>query len=160
MRKLSFWLMLGVTFAVVQFLNTFAYDVRAYALVTLPGTFFHELAHYLTAAAMGGHPSNFTLAPTAEALGSVQFYPTAMNAASVGLAPLLLAPLTFVFVARAAQTWSPIWLYLSGCSWVACTPSPQDFTIAASMPTSWPIAVFFLGLTTLSMYIAVSRMVR
>jgi hypothetical protein len=156
MIKLKFILVLVITFMIAQYLGQTAYSLLLYSAVTLPGTFLHELAHYLTAAAMGGSPGNFSLLPSGNTLGSVTFHPNWYNAASVALAPLLLAPMTAFFAAISARSNNPSQIllggYFSACSWVACTPSPQDFSIALSWPSSWPFAALFLGLTTYFVY--------
>lgn len=164
MIKLKFALVLTATFVIAQYLNGTAHSLLLYSAVTLPGTFLHELAHYLTAAAMGGNPGNFNLIPSGNALGSITFYPNWYNAAAVALSPLLLAPMTAFFALLAAKSdaLSSVALgsYFSACSWVACTPSPQDFSIALSTPTSWPIAAVFLGLTTYLVYRVVHSSLR
>lgn len=164
MTKVKFALVLVVSFIISQYLAQTASSLMLYAVVTLPGTFLHELAHYLTAAVMDGNPGNFNLIPNSNALGSITFAPNAWNAASVALAPLLLAPLTVFFAALGAKlkdvTSTLLSTYFSSCAWMACTPSPQDFSIALSTPTSWPIALVFLGLTTFAVYKTVRIMVR
>jgi len=163
--RVKFAIVLAITFTIVQCLNgSINHGVSVYAIITLPGTMLHELAHYLMAAAMNGNPGNFNLIPSGNILGSVTFSPNLYNAAPVSLAPFLLAPLTALFAAFAARSHNPLRLalgsYLAACSWVACIPSPQDFSIAASVPSSWPIGLLFLGLTSLAMYKIVIRMVR
>jgi hypothetical protein len=156
MIKLKFGLMLAFTFLIAQYLNQTAYSLMLYSAVTLPGTFLHELAHYVTALVMDGNPGNFNLIPSGRALGSITFYPNWYNAAAVALSPLLLAPMTAFFALIAAKADSVqqalLGSYFAACSWVACTPSPQDFSIALNTPTSWPVAALFLGLATYLVY--------
>ena len=155
MKKLKFIIILAITFFISQYLVNTAYSTWLYALVTLPGTFLHEVAHYLTALFLAGQPTGFNLIPSGNTLGSVQFYPNWYNAAPVALAPFLLAPLTFLMAALAANTVNPLKIllfsYFAACSWVACTPSPQDFSIAMA-PSSWPLAILFLGISFFLMY--------
>lgn len=152
MIRIKFGLVLVITFMIAQYLNQTAHSLLLFSAVTLPGTFLHELAHYLSALVMNGNPGNFNLIPSGDTLGSVTFYPNWYNAASVAMAPFLLAPLTAFFALIAAKASSIqqtlLGSYFAACSWVACTPSPQDFSIALSVPTSWPFAALFLGLTT------------
>jgi hypothetical protein len=111
-----------------------------YTLTTFPGTFLHEAAHWMTALFTDGHPSNFNLVPSGNTLGSINFQPNWYNAALVGWAPLLLMPFTLLFAAlasRARPVMIPVWTYITACSWAASTPSPQDYHIAMSYPTSW-----------------------
>lgn len=164
MIKLKFGLVLAITFMIAQYLQGTAHSLLLFSAVTLPGTFLHESAHYLTAALMNGSPGNFDLIPSGGKLGSITFYPNWYNAAAVALSPLLLAPLTafFALIAAKADSASQTLLgsYFAACSWVACTPSPQDFSIAVSTPTSWPTAALFLGLTTYLIYRVVHSSLR
>jgi hypothetical protein len=133
-----------------------------YAMVTLPGTFLHESAHYLMAAMLDGHPGNFNLIPSGDILGSVTFYPNWYNPAPVSWAPLLLMPFTAFFAAMAARAqllMLPVWGYVSACSWAASTPSPQDYHNALVMPTSFPFGVIILAAVTWAVYKITRRMV-
>lgn len=65
------------------------------ALVLLPGTWLHEVSHWLVGLLLGARPTSFTLWPKREGntwvLGSVGFTRlTIYNGAFVALAPLLL----------------------------------------------------------------------
>lgn len=163
MIKIKFALILAITFVIAQYLQSTAYSLSLYALVTLPGTFLHELAHFLSALVFDGRPGNFNLIPSGNTLGSVTFHPNWYNAAIVAMSPFLLAPLTALFAALAARSNNPLKIagggYLAACSWVACVPSPQDFKIAM-VPTSWPLALVILGFTTWLVYRIVLRVVR
>jgi hypothetical protein len=133
-----------------------------FALTTLPGTFLHECAHYLMAGVTDGHPGNFNLIPKGDTLGSVTFSPNWYNAAAVGWAPLLLMPLTAFFAAiaaRARMIMLPIWTYVTACSWVASTPSPQDYSIAMGVPSSWPFGCVVLALPTIAVIFISKHMV-
>lgn len=72
----------------------------AFAICALPGTFFHELSHFLVAAVTGGRPSSFSVIPRrvegGYVLGQVGFRnPRAYNILPIGLSPLLLLPLAY-----------------------------------------------------------------
>ncbi len=131
----------------------FAYSgsVSLYALLTLPGTFFHELAHYLAAFVMGGRPFGFNLIPNGYIMGSVMFHPNSVNAAFACLAPIILLPLAGLFAALATRgriALYPMYVYLVACVWEAGTPSRQDILIALQYPTSFLVGVpLLLGLT-------------
>lgn len=63
----------------------------------LPISLAHELAHYLTALALGGQPSGFTVWPKIGkykrwVFGSISFRPTMLSALPTTLAPLLWLP--------------------------------------------------------------------
>jgi hypothetical protein len=110
----------------------------AYALMALPGTFAHELAHYLTALLLRAQPSFPSLRPQRTAhgwrLGSVAFRAGALRSVPIALAPFALAPL--------ALAWAIWWMVpASGAlyvahAWVvaallsASLPSSADFRIA------------------------------
>jgi len=164
MLKLKFALVLVITFVISRVLIDTSSSITMFALVTLPGTFLHELAYYMAAALLGGSPSNFNLIPSGNTLGSVMFAPNWYNAATVGVAPALLAPLTAFFAALAARTRNIIttlgMTYLAACSWVACTPSSADISIALGAPTSWLPAIIILSIATWAVYKVVRRMVQ
>lgn len=155
MTKIKFVIVLVLTFVIAKYIENTAHSVSLYALVALPGTFLHELAHYVTAGILEGNPGNFNLIPHDNTLGSVTFSPNWYNAASVSLAPFLLAPFTVFFAAISARSSNPFKIvaggYFAACSWSACVPSPEDFSIAL-VPTSWPLALCFLGFVTWVIY--------
>lgn len=71
------------------------------ALVNIPGTFLHELMHFLVGGFLNARPCNFTIFPRRDlngnyVMGSVGFRNvTFYNAVPAALAPLLLLPLGF-----------------------------------------------------------------
>jgi len=127
-------------------------SIWLYALITAPGTFFHESMHWLTAAALHGNPGSMHLIPSGDALGYVAVEPNWYNAATIGAAPLVLAPFAGLFLGLATSagfSWkAPLYLYLACCSWAACIPSGADWEIARSSAISWPIALVILGSLT------------
>ena len=68
-----------------------------YALIALPGTLAHELAHFAVAFVLGARPAFPSLVPVRTdrgwRLGSVAFRVGHARALPIALAPLLLAPL-------------------------------------------------------------------
>lgn len=121
-------------------------QVYAYAVMVLPGTFFHESAHYLTALVLGGSPLGFSLIPSADGtLGSVMIRPNWYNAAPVGFAPLMLVPFALFLVAMATRAKgllaTLVISYLAACAWAACTPSMQDISVAFSHASSLPFGI-------------------
>jgi len=74
-----------------------------YALIALPGTFAHELAHYIVAWILAAQPSFPSLVPVRAAggwrLGSVAFRVGRLRAMPIALAPLILAPLALWWAA-------------------------------------------------------------
>jgi hypothetical protein len=150
MRFGFFLLTLGLAAIIAK---TFAYadNLGTYAILTLPGTFFHELAHYLSALWMKGEPFGFTIVPDGNTMGSVKFHPNGFNAAFVALSPIILLPLAGVFAAIATRVrliWYPVFLYLTACVWEAGTPSMPDLQIALKYPASWLVGVPLLVLFT------------
>ena len=71
------------------------------ALVNIPGTFLHELMHFLVGGFLNARPCNFSLLPKKNAegdyvMGSVGFRNIAFyNAVPAAMAPLLLLPIGF-----------------------------------------------------------------
>ena len=79
------------------------------ALVNIPGTFLHELMHFLVGALFNAKPCNFTLFPKKNengdyVMGSVGFRNIAYyNAIPAAMAPFLLLPIGF-YLNRHLQT--------------------------------------------------------
>lgn len=149
MTQLKFCIVFALTlFIGYWFANSAVSSVGFYALVTLPGTFMHELAHYVSAAATNGDPNGFSIIPQADSLGRVLVRPNAWNGALIGLAPLTLAPLTLWFMvlaARASILPLLVFSYIAASCWAACLPSTADLSIALMYPTSWPFALIGLA---------------
>jgi hypothetical protein len=109
-----------------------------YALVALPGTLMHELAHFLVALLLRAQPEFPSLVPArirgGWRMGSVAFRAGPLRAAPIALAPLLLLPLawwwTIAVMPRAD------WPLLAAAAWIAgallsaCLPSPADLRLA------------------------------
>lgn len=150
MTQLKFALVFIMTLVIGQwFANDAARSVGVYALVTVPGTFMHELMHWVAAAVTQGHPHGFSIIPSGDTLGHVLVHPNWYNAAIIGLAPLLLAPLTLfvmVIAARSGPLKLTLFSYFAACCWAACIPSSADFAIAASYPTSWLFGALMVAL--------------
>jgi hypothetical protein len=109
-----------------------------YALLALPGTLAHELAHYLTALVLFAKPSFPSLLPTRTEhgwrLGSVRFRAGLLRSVPISLAPLMLLPLALVwsavFLAPATWPWITLHAWLVATFLSACLPSRADFRIA------------------------------
>ena len=121
-------------------LNIFVgrFGMWPYSLVTFPGTFAHELAHYLVGKILFASPSLPRLIPKRQGdhwvMGSVSFVPTILNSIPIAFAPLLLCPMGLFFIDR-VMTQSTGLSYVS-LAWVAanmlqsCLPSSQDLKVA------------------------------
>lgn len=148
MTQLKFVLVFALTFIIGQWFSN-AGSVGVYALVTVPGTFMHELMHWVAAALTQGDPHGLSVIPTSSSLGHVLVRPNWYNATMIALAPLLLAPLTLfvmVIAARSSVMKMLLFSYFAACCWAACIPSNQDFAIALSFPTSWLFGVIMVAL--------------
>lgn len=109
-----------------------------YALIALPGTLAHELAHFLVALLLGAQPSFPSLLPQRTAhgwrLGSVAFRAGMLRSVPIALAPFLLAPLAWLWAVHfmAGSAWPGYGLH----AWIvaallsASLPSSADFRIA------------------------------
>lgn len=135
--------------------NTFS-NQYLQALFGLPGTFLHELAHYGFALILNGSPGTFSILPTfsgsqMDSLGHVTFHPNWYNAATVALAPVLVAPASVYLVALSARCsffWNCALVYAAACGFYACIPSSADLAIAFSEPLSLLLAIpILLGST-------------
>jgi hypothetical protein len=109
-----------------------------YALVALPGTFAHELAHFLVALVLGARPSFPSLIPTRTErgwrLGSVAFRVGYARALPIALAPLLLAPLAVCwavwFLPQASWPLYGLHVWIVAALLTASLPSTTDFKLA------------------------------
>lgn len=136
-----------------------------YIVLTVPGTFLHELAHYGFAVLMNGFPSDFTILPRYEngeltSLGSVQFSVTSYNAATVALAPILLFPFSvwlILFSDRFSTIPALSLIYFAACGFNSCEPSPPDWAVAVSEPMSFVIAVPILLLSSLFWFFMIRK---
>jgi hypothetical protein len=120
--------------------------VLLYALLVLPGTVLHELAHWSVGLLTGARPEALRLVPVRRpksktwTLGAVALRRIHwLNALPVALAPILLLPIALGLYALAlaadAGTWQH-WagLYAATVAMVSCLPSPADWRLAMSRP--------------------------
>lgn len=112
------------------------------ALLSLPGTIAHELAHFVVGALLLAKPRGFSVWPRPHGhtwrLGSVSFGNVGLlNGAFVTLAPLLLLPIAWLCVVHVLlPLWNDghwgWWLlggYLTGTALFAALPSFQDIKL-------------------------------
>jgi hypothetical protein len=129
--------------------------IRTWALLTLPATFLHELAHLVLGLMLGAKPSSFSLWPkrvgvAAWRLGAVGFIGlTRWNSGAIALAPLLWL-LLCIALFRAAPS-LPEQLSLQQCIlggvalvwlWIAVAPGRSDWQMAREY---WASAGLFLS---------------
>ncbi len=122
-----------------------------YALLAMPGTLAHELAHYLVALALLAKPSFPSLVPQHTLhgwrLGSVTFRAGLVRALPIALAPFALMPLalwwavTLMAPAAGAMYFVHAWIVAALVS--ASLPSSADFKIA--LPALAVIAIAALA---------------
>ncbi len=123
-------------------------------LLLLPGTFAHELAHYLVALVTGGRPFAPDLVPrrvTKEhwQVGEVQFHTGPLRTTAVALAPLYLVPLLAWMLWSWSSAFAPLSQVLAGYSfglfaW-SMWPSRTDWALVREDPVG-----FFTLLATLA----------
>jgi len=121
-----------------------------FAIVVLPGTALHELAHFFVALVLGARPTFPSLIPQRVGnrwqLGEVRFRPGHLRAMFVALAPLLLLPLalwwTLVFVVPAAWPWYALHVWIAAALLHSCLPSRTDLRLA--LPALLVLAVAIL----------------
>lgn len=122
-----------------------------YAIIALPGTLAHELAHYLTALLLGARPTFPSLVPQRTAfgwrLGSVAFRAGPLRSLPIALAPLLLLPLAgwWLLHMMLGSPWPvhAVHAWIVGALLSACLPSSADFRIA--LPALAVILLLLLG---------------
>ena len=109
-----------------------------YALIALPGTLAHELAHFLVALVLAAKPSFPSLVPQRSnhgwRLGAVQFRAGLIRSVPIALAPLVLLPLALfwavTFIAPAVWPLYGMHAWIVGALLSASLPSSADFKIA------------------------------
>jgi hypothetical protein len=122
-----------------------------YALVGLPGTFAHELAHYVVALILGARPSLPKLIPQRTErgwlLGSVPFRGGYVRALPIALAPLALAPLALwwagTFLHSASWPLYCVHVWIVAALVTACLPSRTDLKLA--LPALIVVAAIVIG---------------
>lgn len=112
------------------------------ALVNIPGTFLHELMHFLVGLFMNARPCNFTLFPRRGddgnyVMGSVGFTNvTFYNAIPASMAPLLLLPIGFYINRYVLPQIQPtfvnyiLYVFLQTVIIENAMPSGADFRVA------------------------------
>jgi len=110
------------------------------ALVALPGTLAHELAHYAIATILRAQPTLPSLLPKRTAdgwqLGAVAFRAGPLRALPIAMAPVVLAPLA-LWIALHTMAGHPVggpyvaWAWACGALVHAGLPSRQDWRVAA-----------------------------
>ena len=137
-----FWMILLVVFLVRLKYSTYS-SMWMSALVNIPGTFLHELMHFLVGGMLNAQPCNFTVIPRRNIEGdyvmgsvgfrNIQFY----NAVPAAMAPLLLLPIAFYL----NRFWLPslepsttnyvLYILLQTIIIENAIPSGQDFRVAS-----------------------------
>ena len=112
------------------------------AMVNTPGTFLHELMHYLVGALFNARPCNFTLFPKKNengdyVMGSVGFRNvTYYNAVPAAMAPFLLLPIGFYINRHILPVMTPtffnyvLYVLLQTIIVENAIPSSVDFKVA------------------------------
>jgi hypothetical protein len=125
------------------------------AIFVLPGTFVHELLHFIVGQLLNAKPVSFSVwpkrvGPSTWAMGSVVFANVRWyNGAAIGLAPLF-APAAAIWLAPDASTWKvsvadlKYWA-LAAPVFAMCLPSWADIRIcfASIMPIAAIVALLW-----------------
>mgnify|MGYP003507965577 FL=1 len=137
---------IGVVLGFVLLLYLLRRSVLLMSLAAFPGTFLHELLHFIVGLLLLGRPSGFSVIPRRVShgyvLGSVRFANVRWyNGCFIGLAPLLLLPLALWLLAwrlhglPGLQPQELAWSYLLATLIYASLPSWPDLKVAAA--SSW-----------------------
>lgn len=128
------------------------------AILSLPGTFAHELSHLLVGTVLFAKPNAISLMPrhvgNTYILGSVSFRNlTLLNGAFVSLAPLLLAPLGYLclfegtaFFEREDYGHWALWGMLAGNLFFSSLPSIQDIKAGFLSLVMWAAVALITAL--------------
>jgi hypothetical protein len=122
-----------------------------YALIGLPGTLAHELAHFLMAFVLGARPVLPRVIPKRSGrgwlLGSVPFRAGYPRRLPIALAPLALAPLALwwagTFLHSAVWPMYGVHVWIVAALVTASLPSTTDLKLA--LPALVAVAVIVLG---------------
>jgi hypothetical protein len=137
---------LAVVIAFATLLHYWRRMPRFFSLVSLPGTFAHELLHFLLGTLTLARPVRLSLLPKfhrdgSATLGSVTFtHIRWYNALWVGMAPILALPAALWLVyLRSVQGAPPglqevAWSYIAASLAYSCVPSKADIAIVLSKP--------------------------
>ena len=139
---------LGALAAALWVMNQARRSLLLLSLLALPGTFCHELCHWVVGKVLNGQPVHFTVIPRREGrgyvLGSVGFVNLRWyNAFFVGMAPLLLLPAAYLLFlwrlgARPVLGWpEAAMVFLLASLVFGAIPSVQDLRIAGRWPLGW-----------------------
>lgn len=129
------WATMGLVMAWFFVMRFAQRSIWQMAIINLPGTAAHELAHFLVGALLLAKPQSFSLIPHRQEggwqLGSVKF--TGLNiltAAPVAYAPLLLAGIAWLMF----NGWAvPAFHAARYLSWVI-----SGYAIASALYSCWP----------------------
>jgi hypothetical protein len=148
------------------FQNALRRHVRLWALITLPATLLHELAHAGVGVILRAKPSSFNLWPkrvssSSWRLGFVGFTNLRWwNGGAVALAPLLWALGLATVYSRlgsfhaSVELGSALWLsVLIVWGLIALAPSRSDWRLAL---TYWPSSVVFLSIWSGCLYLTLA----
>lgn len=144
----DFWLLITVLFSVYIILTIRAFshkNIFTASLYNLIGTFSHELSHFVVAFIFNARPTSLTLIPRKAGdvwiLGgvtcrNVDWY----NAFPVGIAPIVLAPLSYMLYASSFEPFGIaiidnfIRVFIAVVLLYSSVPSMQDVKVAVSKP--------------------------
>lgn len=133
-----------------------------YVMVRLPGTIFHEGAHYLVGLCLMAQPISYSVRPLRTvagriSLGRVEFARlTWWNKIPVGLAPLLLLPVAYTFFGLASMAsihspWALIFMALSWIFLLSAMPSLTDiFHVISSALVVATVAIAVVAILQIS----------
>ena len=111
-----------------------------YALTALPGTFAHELAHFIVAFVLGAQPQFPSLIPQRTAggwrLGSVAVRAGPVRALPIAMAPLLLAPLGLWWASVLMHPAAGALYFLH--TWIVAALLTASLPSKADLKLAWP----------------------
>lgn len=133
----------GSTLIFIIIFNLLKNKFFFFYLITLPATFFHELAHFIISAFLNGKPSKLSIIPSREENGWTLGYvvsnnSTWYNQCFISLAPFLLFPLAIYGLEFFILEHNIIKLffygYILGNLIEGSMPSSSDFSSAMKAP--------------------------
>lgn len=139
------FLMILLVICLLKMKYTTYSNIYLSALVNIPGTFLHEMSHFLVGLFLNAHPTRFNLFPKKQGeyylMGSVGF----RNVHFYNALPSALAPLLLLFVGYYFNRWFFTHIQINYINYVLYVflqtiiiensiPSSTDFKVAFSYP--------------------------
>jgi len=141
----------AIFISVLIFKDLFKRNIFLYSIFVLPGTFLHELSHFIFSLVLNGKPRKFSILPKRTERGYNLGYVTShnirwYNAIFIGLSPFSLLILFYYGLSLITITTDLyiiiLYSYINTIILISSIPSTQDFKVSF---ISWFIYLVFFS---------------